>query len=371
MNEPLEITLKTLTPLWTGGVETGRMDRVHETGILGSLRWWYEVVVRGLGGSACDPTGHSCLYDPDKPNQGICDVCRLFGATGWRRRFRLAINDADVQDTWSGGAINVKPPDRNRGWYLPAGQMGGLRLQIVADEKIKAQVLALLQFVERHGNFGARPQLGYGLCQIEKVSNDPVASYDWSVLVGSGRVDSRLPDLRTFTFFTLTFEPERGDWWRDVPGVGALARDNRYRGTVDALLRRGLIPITPALKNVLRYGAQWSSGALPHHFFGTLRGEERRRGRIGLSWAYRLPDSALWQMRGWAYPPQTGESQQREVAQRLQAVLGKPETWLQSLNIRYRQAEAAIAPMGAFFQPLSTAQAQQFMHESAIVEVQG
>ncbi len=46
--------LKTLTPLWTGGVE-GKVDRIHETGLLGSMRWWYEVLVRGLGGEVCDP----------------------------------------------------------------------------------------------------------------------------------------------------------------------------------------------------------------------------------------------------------------------------------------------------------------------------
>ncbi len=35
----MQIQLKTLTPLWTGGVETGKMDWLHETGIIGSLRW--------------------------------------------------------------------------------------------------------------------------------------------------------------------------------------------------------------------------------------------------------------------------------------------------------------------------------------------
>jgi CRISPR type III-B/RAMP module RAMP protein Cmr1 len=42
----MKIRLKTLTPLWTGGVEAGKVDRVHETGIIGSLRWWYEAIVR-------------------------------------------------------------------------------------------------------------------------------------------------------------------------------------------------------------------------------------------------------------------------------------------------------------------------------------
>ncbi|MCW5850781.1 MAG: type III-B CRISPR module RAMP protein Cmr1 [Anaerolineae bacterium] len=47
----MEIQLRTLTPIWTGGVE-GTSDRLHESGLLGSLRWWYEAVVRGLGGYA-------------------------------------------------------------------------------------------------------------------------------------------------------------------------------------------------------------------------------------------------------------------------------------------------------------------------------
>ncbi|MGQ9833224.1 MAG: type III-B CRISPR module RAMP protein Cmr1, partial [Candidatus Villigracilaceae bacterium] len=39
----MEIQLKTLTPLWTGGID-GTTDRLHETGLIGSLRWWYEAL---------------------------------------------------------------------------------------------------------------------------------------------------------------------------------------------------------------------------------------------------------------------------------------------------------------------------------------
>jgi CRISPR-associated protein Cmr1 len=89
-----KIILKTLTPLWTGGVD-GTCDRLHETGLIGSLRWWYEALVRGLGGYACDPTEHSCTFDEERYRKsradderqrlrdaGVCDVCQLFGCTG-------------------------------------------------------------------------------------------------------------------------------------------------------------------------------------------------------------------------------------------------------------------------------------------------
>jgi CRISPR-associated protein Cmr1 len=84
----LTIRLKTLTPLWTGGVDQ-QCDRLHETGLLGSLRWWYEALVRGLGGSACDPTDNSPCRD-----DGHCAACELFGCTGWSRKFRLRVTDS-------------------------------------------------------------------------------------------------------------------------------------------------------------------------------------------------------------------------------------------------------------------------------------
>lgn len=88
MANSLRITLRTLTPLWTGGVDR-TCDRLHETGLIGSLRWWYEVLVRGLGGYACDPTGEDRCPDDGKH----CVACELFGCTGWARKFRLRVLD--------------------------------------------------------------------------------------------------------------------------------------------------------------------------------------------------------------------------------------------------------------------------------------
>ncbi|RLC75505.1 MAG: type III-B CRISPR module RAMP protein Cmr1, partial [Chloroflexi bacterium] len=47
--------LKTLTPLWTGGADRNS-DRPRETGLIGSMRWWYEGIVRGMGGRVCNAT---------------------------------------------------------------------------------------------------------------------------------------------------------------------------------------------------------------------------------------------------------------------------------------------------------------------------
>ena len=88
-----EWKLKALTHIWTGDAD-GKSGCLIPTGIVGSLRWWFEVLVRGLGGKACDPT--SDVRCPDQ-NGRHCVVCELFGCTGWARKFRLMILDDNGQ----------------------------------------------------------------------------------------------------------------------------------------------------------------------------------------------------------------------------------------------------------------------------------
>ena len=104
-------TLTALTDIWTGSVQLEERnaqlrerivpDRLITTGLLGSIRWWFEVVVRGLGGAACDPTldGNRCpdpKKDPADPGHH-CVVCELFGCTGWARKFRFDVLDENDQ----------------------------------------------------------------------------------------------------------------------------------------------------------------------------------------------------------------------------------------------------------------------------------
>jgi CRISPR-associated protein Cmr1 len=89
-------TLRALTDIWTGDAD-GKPDRLITTGLLGSIRWWFEVLVRGLGGRACDPTSpvrcpDSGIKDPTKPGHH-CVVCELFGCSGWARKFRFEVLD--------------------------------------------------------------------------------------------------------------------------------------------------------------------------------------------------------------------------------------------------------------------------------------
>jgi CRISPR-associated protein Cmr1 len=85
-----EWVLRARCPIWTGDAD-GNGGRTITTGLLGSIRWWFEVVVRGMGGSACDPA-ESDGRCPDK-NDKHCVVCELFGCTGRARKFRFDVLD--------------------------------------------------------------------------------------------------------------------------------------------------------------------------------------------------------------------------------------------------------------------------------------
>ncbi|MEM4531678.1 MAG: type III-B CRISPR module RAMP protein Cmr1 [Thermofilaceae archaeon] len=92
----MEWKFKALTDIWTGDIE-GKYERLIPTGLMGSIRWWFEVLVRGLGGKACDPTSpERCPDHNKKPTEPghRCVVCELFGCTGWARKFRLMILDS-------------------------------------------------------------------------------------------------------------------------------------------------------------------------------------------------------------------------------------------------------------------------------------
>lgn len=289
--ESLNVTLRTLTPIWTGGVETGKMDRLHESGVIGSLRWWYEAIVRGLGGRACDPSGHSCIYDPEKPNKGLCDVCQLFGATGWRRRFRLVIVDDQTQPAWTPDTqtLNIRPPDRNRGWFLPPGRVGSFTLRLDGDAKTRNRLAALLLFMERWGSLGAKPQLGYGVFEIEQRQEIVERAADWQSM-GTQAADDNLPDLRHFGFFRYRFQPDKPGWWTQTPGIERVARQ-----TAPLISQHRTAPVAPALKNEWRYHRWQPAWGKAHDFFGTLQ-PERIRSKAAVSWAY--PKAGDWEVRG-------------------------------------------------------------------------
>jgi CRISPR-associated protein Cmr1 len=209
----MEVNIKTRTPIWTGGVESGKCDRIHETSILGSLRWWMEVLVRGMGGQVCDPTDQKCSYDPshEKPNNGLCKVCEVFGATGWKRQFRLEIQDIEICDAKITHPItadrtykNDQGEEKTPTWYFKDSQppnapkYGSFIIKIQSlNSKFKPEVIVgLIQFIADYSALGARPQMGFGAIKVKSSLIPMQPLYDWLIGTSGEEIYQDLPSLR-------------------------------------------------------------------------------------------------------------------------------------------------------------------------------
>ncbi len=292
------IEIKTLTPIWTGGIDAGKMDRIREIGIIGSLRWWYEALVRALGGEVCGPSKPNC---PNSNNK-MCDVCIVFGATGLRRRFRLEIAEDETQPAWKRDEkmLNIRPPGRTRGWYLPPGRVGSFKLSLHGDPQVLSLLASLFLFLEKWGNLGAKPQLGYGVFSI--LNRETVIEYarkwEWRTLnsAQSTRNSSdRLPDLRHFGFFRFNFQPESPTWWTRIAGMERVATSVQ-----PLVVNHQTVPLAPALKNDWRFNCWQGRVEDEREVFGALR-PDRYRSKVAVSWAY--PKNDGWEVRGWAWLP--------------------------------------------------------------------
>jgi CRISPR-associated protein Cmr1 len=105
----LRYLFRAQNPIWTGSVEEIKLGkkndkinniRLEHTNLLGSIRWWFEVLVRGLEGYACNPGVDKSRCPTKKKKPGDpghhCVVCELFGCTDWARKFRFQVLDNDA-----------------------------------------------------------------------------------------------------------------------------------------------------------------------------------------------------------------------------------------------------------------------------------
>lgn len=189
-----KLKLRTLTPLWTGDVDRNS-PTLRETGVIGSLRWWYESLHRGLGHEVCEPVaGQGCRYDPETKRQSICEVCWLFGCTGWARRFRLSAIGAktlplffvsnskmvNLSGNWLsrvfGGRKDTRTDNQGRRQtvfqfdsstlWSPELILTFLPLHNEGNGDELALLAYLLHIIVTYGGFGAKTQNGFGQVKI-------------------------------------------------------------------------------------------------------------------------------------------------------------------------------------------------------------
>lgn len=263
----IAIQLQTLTPLWTGGVE-GKVDRVHETGILGSLRWWFEVLVRGVGGVVKDPTSDTAeerpSFDSDKFQKskaedarqrlldaGLCDVSCIFGATGWRRRFQVRVLEQHSVDArwperiraegwkWKDSEGNERVPT----WFFPHPPFSGsfrLGVKSLSPELNPEVIAGVVQLLADYSAIGARPQMGFGVVQIDGDRLDTRPLYDWLVGVAGDATYSRLPSLRNIFLAQARVGNERPAATFDIKArLRRAFTDREVRHLVMGVIQRG------------------------------------------------------------------------------------------------------------------------------------
>lgn len=343
----MEFQLKTLTPLWTGGVEASLMNCIHETGIIGSLRWWYEAILRGMGNDVCNPTADNSAERCPRGND-FCNVCHLFGATGNQRNFRLRLGrgkplvvDGSNILIPSGRIHRRSGESRAGGWYLMVSSVMGdeipMRIIPLAESKKLSHLRLILALVERHAAVGGKIANGYGVFEVQEngqslAIEDALKSI--SILQRESQRESSLPDLRDFYFAKFRFHTPKEDsnWWQSIQGISQAwagevtdgdEKVNVYHRNSDNnkmrceltkrrltdIINDGLLPLAPAVRNYLRF--QWfptrfrsgsASRNIEKFIFGCTNRYENTASKINVSHAY-LVENGDWEFRVWGWIP--------------------------------------------------------------------
>lgn len=170
MSRQMEVPLRLRSPLWIGGLR-GAYPKVSETGVIGSLRFWYGGYCRRIGTAVCDGTGDDCK----------CAVCELFGRTGLARRFSLRIEGlrplggtrAADQARWRETAFDPRLWKRLSPWAFVPEKQDQISLYLIAREGAPPETLdmvaGLLDLISRIGGLGAKTQYGCGQFEVSDV----------------------------------------------------------------------------------------------------------------------------------------------------------------------------------------------------------
>ena len=211
-NKKISITFQTLTPLWTGDA-WGENTQIRPSSIMGSLRFWFEVICYFAGITEKENYKDGKLNDDLNEKEfkksvlengttfesvnkiltrlGISLPSIVFGCTGWKGLLRIKRIE-EIEDYCFGNRLNLpfgiavkkdfseikelnnfRELDRDNysGWFFPIPYFFG-KFEIIfeIEEKIiKPLFYPLLTFIEKYGFLGGKWNIGYGRVKIEKV----------------------------------------------------------------------------------------------------------------------------------------------------------------------------------------------------------
>ena len=277
----MKIRIRTFTPIWTGDVN-GKCTKLRETSIIGSLRWWFEAIVRGFGGYACDSVGEvtkKCeLKGNTKPEESLCPVCYVFGTTGWSRRFRLEIDGKLNQLPFIIVKADVK--ESHRGWFLgkenSGGNLGEFTVKIHETYGDFKNLVALLLHLSSSWGIGAKTQDGFGICKFEG-GYDPnkAISQIKDLIDGANTKNEILPNLRDFFFAEIIIEDDNNiknkiekvlD--KKLYKKGQQVSINEYLNSIPNSYKGQFYPTAPLIRSWLRGLFRNNNDDLRHFLFG-------------------------------------------------------------------------------------------------------
>jgi CRISPR-associated protein Cmr1 len=216
----------------------------------------------------------------------------------------------------------------------------------MGDEKTLNLLVGLLLFLEKWGNIGAKPQLGYGIFEVTNkgvVQNNARHFWHEDMKIYEDKVDRNrklridLPDLRRFGFIRYKFQPQKGRWWTQAPGLSRVATDVQ-----SIVTNHRTIPLAPPLKNEWRFRRWIGDKSDEMWMFGSLRlrrrGETIRvRSKAAISWAYPLDNG--WEMRSWVW------LQDQRVAPEVWDLMQDESSWQATLGVH---GQMKTDPTGAW-----------------------
>ena len=141
---------------------------------------------------------------------GLCDVSQIFGATNWKRRFRLEIESkatpADktlISDKIELVGKEYRHDGKTPAWYFSdKPQKGYIKLKVTPlARNFNPEIIGgLIQFIADWGALGARTQMGFGLVAPLHERFDTRPLYDHLIGLKGSPVDATLPSLKNMFF---------------------------------------------------------------------------------------------------------------------------------------------------------------------------
>lgn len=210
--EEIKVTFETITPIWTGDA-SGDHKEIRPSSIMGSLRFWFEVIClfggvtkkedyrKGiLKSDLADGLSREKLLKEIEKNNGKSSEeikkgflkqlplpAQIFGCTGLKSKIKIKSIKKRKEDhsyNYPEGRLQIpsltyeKFVPRNKRtktviprWFFQKGFQGQFEIVFELEEQIlKPFFYPLLTFIEKYGFFGGKWNLGYGRVKIIELS---------------------------------------------------------------------------------------------------------------------------------------------------------------------------------------------------------